>query len=243
MVAPKTQNETNGIPTSKPTPKPTEKPKPVLDLSKKPPTSPGRQSQRSPRSPARLIHEKHDVRVTSQQTTKTPSQSDENDSLPTDCPSPLREKCENLRKIAELQTGLSSKQFFTPAVNQMLLEIEELSQSISQKIRSNIYSYLVKVLFQSKIFLRAPDTGRSLKCPKKHVRDLFFLKCHEIEHIHFRSFFRFKIDHVLFSRNAPLFYVRKSCQFQNQFREKKHVIDFETEKGPKMNVFDFVAFQ
>ena len=147
MVAPKTQNETNGIPTSKPTPKPTEKPKPVLDLSKKPPTSPGRQSQRSPRSPARLIHEKHDVRVTSQQTAKTPSQPDENDSLPTDCPSPLREKCENLRKIAELQTGLSSKQFFTPAVNQMLLEIEELSQSISQKIRSNIYSYLVKVIF------------------------------------------------------------------------------------------------
>ena len=147
VVAPKTQNETNGIQTSKPTPKPTEKPKPVLDLSKKPPTSPGRQSQRSPRSPARLIHEKHDVRVTSQQTAKTPSQPDENDSLPTDCPSPLREKCENLRKIAELQNGLSSKQFFTPAVNQMLLEIEELSQSISQKIRSNIYSYLVKVLF------------------------------------------------------------------------------------------------
>ena len=147
VVAPKTQNETNGIPTSKPT----EKPKPVLDLSKKPPTSPGRQSQRSPRSPARLIHEKHDVRVTSQQTAKTPLQSDENDSLPADCPSPLREKCENLRKIAELQTGLSSKQFFTPAVNQMLLEIEELSQSISQKIRSNIYSYLVKVFF-SKFF-------------------------------------------------------------------------------------------
>ena len=152
VVAPKTQNETNGIQTSKPTPKPTEKPKPVLDLSKKPPTSPGRQSQRSPRSPARLIHEKHDVRVTSQQTAKTPSQPDENDSLPTDCPSPLREKCENLRKIAELQNGLSSKQFFTPAVNQMLLEIEELSQSISQKIRSNIYSYLVKVLFYFFIF-------------------------------------------------------------------------------------------
>ena len=153
VVAPKTQNETNGIQTSKPTPKPTEKPKPVLDLSKKPPTSPGRQSQRSPRSPARLIHEKHDVRVTSQQTAKTPSQPDENDSLPTDCPSPLREKCENLRKIAELQNGLSSKQFFTPAVNQMLLEIEELSQSISQKIRSNIYSYLVKVLFSYIKFL------------------------------------------------------------------------------------------
>lgn len=136
------QSETNGLPSSTKT---TEKPKPVLDLSKKTPTSPGRQSQRSPRSPARLIHEKHDVRVTSQQTAKTPSsQPDENDSLPTDCPSPLREKCENLRKIAELQTGLSSKQFFTPAVNQMLLEIEELSQSISQKIRSNIYSYLVK---------------------------------------------------------------------------------------------------
>ena len=146
VVAPKTanQNETNALPSTKPT----EKPKPVLDLSKKPPTSPGRQSQRSPRSPARLIHEKHDVRVTSQQTSKTPSQPDENDTLPADCPSPLREKCENLRKIAELQTGLSSKQFFTPAVNQMLLEIEELSQSISQKIRSNIYSYLVKVFFQ-----------------------------------------------------------------------------------------------
>ena len=146
-MAPKaiTQNGVNGT-----APKPTEKPKPILDLTKKPPTSPGRQSQRSPRSPARLIHEKQDVRVTSQQTNaKTPSQPDENDSLPPDCPSPLREKCENLRKIAELQTGLSSKQFFTPAVNQMLLEIEEFSQNISQKIRSNIYSYLVKVCIYS----------------------------------------------------------------------------------------------
>ena len=38
----------------------------------------------------------------------------------------------------------------------------------------------------------------------------FFLKCPKIEHIHFRLFSRFKIDHVLFSRNAPLFYVRFS---------------------------------
>ena len=39
---------------------------------------------------------------------------------------------------------------------------------------------------------------------------IFFLKCPKIEHIQFRCFSRFKIDHVFFSRNAPLFYVRFS---------------------------------
>ena len=33
------------------------------------------------------------------------------------------------------------------------------------------------------------------------------------------------------------------ANFRINFEKKKHVIDFETEKGPKMNVFDFVAFQ
>ena len=37
-----------------------------------------------------------------------------------------------------------------------------------------------------------------------------FLKCPKIEPSHFRFISRFKVDHVLFSQNAPLFYVRKS---------------------------------
>ena len=115
--------------------------------------STGHQSQGLPRSPVRRIHKKHDVRVTSQQTSKTPSQSDENDSLLTDCSSPLREKCESFRKIAELQTGLLSKQFFTPAVKQILLKIEELLQGITPKIRLNIYSYLVKVCFNLRSYV------------------------------------------------------------------------------------------
>ena len=39
---------------------------------------------------------------------------------------------------------------------------------------------------------------------------IFFLKCPKTEHIQFRCFSRFKIDHVIFSRNVPLFYVRFS---------------------------------
>ena len=44
------------------------------------------------------------------------------------------------------------------------------------------------------------------------------LKCPKIDHINFRSFSYFKIDHVLCSRNGP-------------------------GKGPKMNIFVFWAFQ
>ena len=108
----------------------------------KKPTSPGRSSQRSPRSPARLIHEKQDIRVT-----QTITGVDENDTLPAEIPTPLREKCENLRKIAELQKGLSSQKFFSPSINQMLLEIEELQVTLSvpPKVRSKLIDYLAKV--------------------------------------------------------------------------------------------------
>ena len=37
---------------------------------------------------------------------------------------------------------------------------------------------------------------------------MVFSKCPKIEEFHFRFLFCFKIDHVLFIRNAPLFYVR-----------------------------------
>ena len=60
--------------------------------------------------------------------------------------------------------------------------------------------------------------GRFLEMPQKvcegdilHVMAYAsFLKCPKIEAIQFRCFSRFKIDHVFFSRNAPLFYVRFS---------------------------------
>ena len=57
----------------------------VVPPEKKIPTSPGRSSQRSPRSPARLIHEKQDIRVTQLVT------SGDNDTLPNEVPQPLRE--------------------------------------------------------------------------------------------------------------------------------------------------------
>ena len=66
------------------------------------------------------------------------------------------------------------------------------------------------------------------------------LKCLKIEKILFRSFFM----KIIFRKswNAPCFH------FKNQMRkvwhfEKKHVIDFEMGKGPKINLFDFRAFQ
>ena len=135
---PKPQGLTNGNNTAKGT-NGTSK---TTDTTKRP-VSPGRSSQRSPRSPARLIHEKQDIRVT--QTLQTTP--DENDHLPPEIPTPLREKCENLRKIAELQKGLSSQKFFSPSINQMLLEIEEIQMQlqIPQKIRSKIIDYLAKV--------------------------------------------------------------------------------------------------
>ena len=56
----------------------------------------------------------------------------------------------------------------------------------------------------------------NMKCPKKHVKDVFFtwghmhifLKCPKIEQFYFRLIFCFKIDHVLISWNALIFYVR-----------------------------------
>ena len=78
---------------------------------------------------------------------------------------------------------------------------------------------------------------------------IFFLKCPKIEHINFRCFSSFKIDHVFFSRNSPLFMFvfpeisHFSCS-QNQMGKwgiskssnikkwgisrKKHVINFKT---------------
>ena len=58
------------------------------------------------------------------------------------------------------------------------------------------------------------STGCSLKCPKKHVKDVFctwrhihfFLKYPKTEHIHSRFFSRFKIDHVIWKNENE--YVR-----------------------------------
>ena len=99
----------------------------------------------------------------------------------------------------------------------------------------------------------------------------FFSKCPKIEEFHFRFFFCFKIDHVHFFRNAKLSYhIRiaffSKCPFfpiwfwngkNGAFRKKwkpymvrklgisrkMHVINFKTEKEPKMKFFDFWAFR
>ena len=73
---------------------------PKLDMKK--PTSPGRSSQRSPRSPARLIMEKSAPTPPP----VAPSTPDESDHLPGDTPPKLRELCGTLRQIAELQKAL-----------------------------------------------------------------------------------------------------------------------------------------
>ena len=65
---------------------------------------------------------------------------------------------------------------------------------------------------------RLEPYGGLLEMPQKvcgadilHVMGYAFVfKCPKIEPIHFRFFFRFQIDHVFFSRNAPIFYVRYS---------------------------------
>ena len=117
-------------------------PKPTDPIKK--PTSPGRSSQRSPRSPARLIMEKQAPSLPTLPPVST--QPDEADVLPVDTPPKLKELCATLRQIAELQKGLSSQKFFTAAINKMLLEIEGMIQNVPQKTRSSIYNYLVKVL-------------------------------------------------------------------------------------------------
>ena len=56
-----------------------------------------------------------------------------------------------------------------------------------------------------------------MKCPKKHVKDIFFtwfhmhkiLRCLKIGEFHFRFLFSFKIDHVSIIWNAPFLNVRK----------------------------------
>ena len=73
------------------------------------------------------------------------------------------------------------------------------------------------------------NTGNNMKCPKKHVEDdfvmwwhfYFILKCPKIEEFHFRF----------------LFWLR------NWGISEKHVINFKTEKEPKMKFFDLGAFQ
>ena len=80
---------------------------PKPDMKK--PTSPGRSSQRSPRSPARLIMEKS----TPTPPPVAPSTPDEADQLPADTPPKLRELCGTLRQIAELQKALGFTIIFT----------------------------------------------------------------------------------------------------------------------------------
>ena len=101
-----------------------------------------------------------------------------------------------------------------------------------------------------------------MKCPKKHVKDDFvmwlhlpiYLKCPKIEEFHFWFLFGFKIDHVRINRNAPFFYVRniwnapffpfsESDQEKWSISNNWHVINFKTEKEPKIKFFDFGAFQ
>ena len=81
---------------------------------------------------------------------------------------------------------------------------------------------------------------------------------------HFRFIFPFKIDHVHFFRNAPLFYVHffkcpifpiwfwkwekwgisKFSNIRKRGISKfSHVINFKTQKEPKMKFIDFWAFQ
>ena len=65
----------------------------------------------------------------------------------------------------------------------------------------------------------------------------FILKCPKIEEFHVRSLFCFKIDHMLFFK-CPIF---PFC-FWKWGISKKHVINFEKEKEPKMKFIDFWTF-
>ena len=60
----------------------------------------------------------------------------------------------------------------------------------------------------------------------------FFLKCPKIEHSHFGFFSRFRIDHVLFSRNTPLFMFEnlEMPHFQNQMGKMGNFRNFENKK-------------
>ena len=114
-------------------------------------------------------------------------------------------------------------------------------------------------------------TGGTMRCPKKHVNEVFItwrhlnfsLKYPKIEHFHSRFVSRFKIDHVTFSLKCPLFCVRKPwnasfshpilkigkwdiSRFSNikkwDILGKKHVTWFLNNKEPKMKFINFGAF-
>ena len=93
---------------------------------------------------------------------------------------------------------------------------------------------------------------------------IFFLKCPKIQHIQFRWFSHFKIDHAFFLEMTHflLFVFPEMPHFSYLILKmgkwgisgktnrkkwgisrKKHVIDLKTRKEPKMNMFDFGAFQ
>ena len=111
-----------------------------------------------------------------------------------------------------------------------------------------------------------PNTGGYLKCPKKYVEDVFctwwhmqkFLKCPKIEPIHFRFFPCFTVvfleiwcSKILKCPIFPIFRIRwekwgisgKTNRKKWGISRKKHVIDLKTRKEPKINMFDFGAFQ
>ena len=106
-------------------------------------------------------------------------------------------------------------------------------------------------------------TGVTWNAPKRLWRMYFardgicicFWNAPKSNIIHFWWFSCFNIGHMLFSRNAPLFmfedfempHFKCPSRFSNikkwGISRKKHVIDFKTGKEPKMNMFDFGAFQ
>ena len=75
---------------------------------------------------------------------------------------------------------------------------------------------MIELVIEYEVSWNAPKRG-IMKCPKKHVKDVFFtwghmhfiLKCPKFEQFHFRFISRFKTSHVLFFRNAPFFYTKK----------------------------------
>ena len=89
----------------------------------------------------------------------------------------------------------------------------------------------------------------------------FLFETPQNRRIQFSILFCFKIDHVLFIRNAPIFMFEKFelPHFQNQLGKVahikyfehienlafriKHVASFEIVKGPKIQFFDFGAIQ
>ena len=103
-------------------------------------------------------------------------------------------------------------------------------------------------------------TESNMECPKKYVKDDFFmwwhlhfyLKCPKIEELNFRCFCCLKISHVIFIWNAPWFWkcdisnisnIKKCCILIKKHVinfNKKHVINFKTEKESKLKFFENV---